>query len=122
MVNRLHQWDAVRLSGNPTRSEEVNSLIRDVKKKEVRKQGKVSSARQALEKSEFDCAIGLLNGFGDNKRKYMVTLLQRICMWCGWSISLGLVAEKRQGYLLLSRGGVRNTTTTGVRLCGIEWI
>ena len=39
--------------GNPTRSKDLNDFIKDVRKKEVRKQGKPSQARRALTESEF---------------------------------------------------------------------
>jgi len=53
MPNKLMPWNALAQEGNPTRSVEVNNFIKAVKKKEVRKQGKASSARRPLEKSEF---------------------------------------------------------------------
>ena len=52
MPNKLMPWNALAQSGNPTRSIEVNNLIKKVKKAEVRKQGKASSARRPLEKTE----------------------------------------------------------------------
>jgi hypothetical protein len=44
MLNCLIPWYAVNGQENPTRSIEVNTLIKKVKKKEVRKQGVVSKA------------------------------------------------------------------------------
>jgi hypothetical protein len=38
MPNRLMQWNAISGQRNPTRSTEVNTLIKKVKKKEVRKE------------------------------------------------------------------------------------
>jgi hypothetical protein len=72
MVNRLHAWNEVALLGNPTRSVDVNDLIKKVKKKEVRKQGKKSSARRGIQKPEFESTVAMLNDFPDMKRKYMV--------------------------------------------------
>jgi hypothetical protein len=40
--NRLMDWSSGRNEGNPTRSIEINNLIKRVKKKEVRKQGVAS--------------------------------------------------------------------------------
>ena len=51
MPNKLIAWDAQLERGNPTRSVEVNELIKLVKKKEVRKQGKQSAARRPMEQS-----------------------------------------------------------------------
>ena len=53
MPNRLAHWDARTSTGNPTKSVEVNNLIKAVKKKEVRKQGIPSQARRPMQLSEF---------------------------------------------------------------------
>ena len=53
MPNRNMTWNNQSNQGNPTRSSELNDLIKIVKKKEVRKQGKASCARRAMEISEF---------------------------------------------------------------------
>ena len=53
MPNKLAGWNVETRSGNPTRSVEINELIKTVKKKEVRKEGKASSARRPMEQSEF---------------------------------------------------------------------
>ena len=75
MPNRLTAWNALIQVGNPTRSVEVNDLIKAVKKAEVRKQGKPSSARRALQKSEFYQLLRILEGFPDFHRKYRVPTL-----------------------------------------------
>ena len=72
MVNRLTAWNEISQVGNPTRSVEVNNLIKRVKKKEVRKQGKKSSARRPLEPAEFVSTLSILNESRDLKKKYMV--------------------------------------------------
>lgn len=48
MPNRLIPWYSGRNEGNPTRSIEINNLIKRVKKKEVRKQGAASQSRRAI--------------------------------------------------------------------------
>ena len=53
MPNRLITWNSSRMEGNPTKSLEVNGLIKRVKKKEVRKQGADSMARRALTEKEY---------------------------------------------------------------------
>jgi hypothetical protein len=53
MPNRLMVWTSGRNEGNPTRSIEVNNLIKRVKKKEVRKQGVASQCRRAITEVEF---------------------------------------------------------------------
>jgi hypothetical protein len=49
----LMPWNAISGQGKPTRSIEVNTLIKKVKKKEVRKQGVASKARCAITHVEF---------------------------------------------------------------------
>ena len=53
MPNRLAHWYVRTKSGNPTKSVTLNDLIKKVKNKEVRKQGKMSYARRLLNISEF---------------------------------------------------------------------
>ena len=67
------QWNVETGTGNPTRSVQVNELIKWVKKLEVRKQGKASSARRAIEAPEFEQTIEILQESEDIKKKYMVT-------------------------------------------------
>ena len=45
MPNKLMKWDAMSNVGNPMKSIKVNDVIQKVMKKEVRKQGKTSTAR-----------------------------------------------------------------------------
>ena len=52
-MNHLIPWNSSRMDGNPTKSLEVNGLVKQVKKKEVRKQGEDSSARKALTEKEY---------------------------------------------------------------------
>jgi len=58
--------------GNPTRSIEVQTLIKDVRLAEVRKQGAPSKARRPLHKSEFEQTIKLLETNHDIQLRYMV--------------------------------------------------
>lgn len=53
MPHRMVVWDDRRRDGNPTRSIQVNNLIKAVKKCEVRQQGVKTSARRPLEYIEF---------------------------------------------------------------------
>jgi hypothetical protein len=72
MPNKLIAWNSISKTGNPTRSIPVNELIKRVKKKEVRKQGKASSARRPLEPAEFEMTLEMCNAFDSITRKYMV--------------------------------------------------
>jgi hypothetical protein len=56
MPNRVACWDEIRKNGNPTRSKEINELIKHVKKKEVRLQGKAPCTKRALTQDEL-CQI-----------------------------------------------------------------
>ena len=59
MPNKLMYWNELANPpiGNPTKSAAVNELIKRVKKKEVRKQGKPSQARKAFTEEEYEFAI-----------------------------------------------------------------
>ena len=50
------------MEGNPTRSVEINNLIKRVKKKEVRKQGVRSQTRHAFTELEFWALHAVLRG------------------------------------------------------------
>jgi hypothetical protein len=53
MPNRLHPWNELAQTGNPTRSNEINDLIKRVKKKEVRNEGVPSQARRPITETEL---------------------------------------------------------------------
>ena len=73
MPNRLVAWNAETKSGNPTRSVPLNDLIKAVKKKEVRKLGKMSQARRAFEETEFTWGIKKLRSSACQAYKYTVS-------------------------------------------------
>lgn len=62
MPNKLMTWNELAYPpvGNPTKSIPVNELIKRVKKKEVRKQGKPSQARKPFLEAEYEEAISKL--------------------------------------------------------------
>ena len=60
MPDKITPWSVWRQDGNPTRSVAVNNLIKLVKKKEVRKQGKKSQARSPFTEKEFEYLMALL--------------------------------------------------------------
>lgn len=70
MPHRLTAWNPIANVGNPTRSAEVNAMVKQCKKREVRKQGKASQARRELEGDEYCCAMNILKAFNDPFRKY----------------------------------------------------
>jgi hypothetical protein len=70
MPNRLMPRNAISRQGNATRSIEVNTLIKKVKKKEVRKQGVSSKARRAVTHDEFRRMQSILREKNDVIRHY----------------------------------------------------
>jgi hypothetical protein len=70
MPNRLMSWNVLNNVGNPTKSIEINDLIKVVKKKEVRKQGKTSTARRPLEHDEYQNVLSYLRGHEDPIKRY----------------------------------------------------
>lgn len=65
-------WNPTMSCGNPTRSVQVNELIKKVKKKEVRRQGAPSQARREMEEAEFLQTNELLNGEQGVKKRFML--------------------------------------------------
>jgi hypothetical protein len=64
-------------SGNPTKSKEVNDLIKEVKKAEVRKIGKESQATRALKTPEFRLSQVILQRHEDFDHRYRYTSMMR---------------------------------------------
>ena len=68
MADGSAQWNTQAQTGNPTMSKAVNRLIAEIKKHEVRKQGKASNAKRDLKRAEFKKTLELLqnsNGFNN---------------------------------------------------------
>jgi hypothetical protein len=64
MPNRLIPWNSTSQEGNPTKSIEVNDLIKRVKKKEVRKQGVAPQSRRSMTEREFRLLHSVLQKYG----------------------------------------------------------
>jgi hypothetical protein len=64
MPNRLGHWQAQAHPpvGNPTKSVEVNDIIKVVKKKEVRGQGRSSNAKRPFTTAEWRKVVDMLDG------------------------------------------------------------
>ena len=60
MSRQMSPCDPVNQFGNPTRSEELNTVISKVKKFEVQKQAVETSAHQPLEYKEYENILGLI--------------------------------------------------------------
>ena len=65
-------WNPQANVGNPTKSVDVNELIKTVKKREVRKLGRPSQARRELEEPEFLQTNQLLNNEDGVKKRFML--------------------------------------------------
>jgi hypothetical protein len=76
-------WNAISGQGNPTRSIEVNTLIKKVREKAVRKQGVVSKARHAVTHVEFRRMQSILREKNDLIRRYGIPsiLKQMMVTW-----------------------------------------
>ena len=55
--------------GNPTRLQDVNALIQQIKKHEVRKTGKKSQARRAFSLEEFLKLLAIVEGITPDEAK-----------------------------------------------------
>ena len=73
MPNKLLAWNKQSRSGNPTRSVIVNNLIKEVKKKEVRKQGKSSNARRLMKMDEYMELVKRLRSKSDLTPKHILS-------------------------------------------------
>ena len=73
--NKNHQWNEVTATGNPTRSQAVNDMIKRVEKFEVRGEGSPSRARRPLKEAEFRAVMTGLKGKDDINSKYGIPAL-----------------------------------------------
>ena len=73
MPNKLISWNALMEVGNPIHSMEINNLIKKVKKAEVQKLGKKSSAWCPLKKAEYHALLRILGEKDDFQRKVRYT-------------------------------------------------
>ncbi|MGL5935859.1 MAG: hypothetical protein ACRCZI_09580 [Cetobacterium sp.] len=79
MADGSAQWNTAAQTGNPTMSKAVNKLIAEIKKHEVRKQGKASNAKRDMKRPEFKKTLQLLyhsNGFTNNYKVPTMLKLQ----------------------------------------------
>ena len=65
MPNRHMQWNNQSNVGNPTRSTQVNELLREMILAETRLQGAPSRARRSTTSNEFSCIQSILKEEGD---------------------------------------------------------
>ena len=65
LPNKHIPWNDISKMGNPTKSIQVNQMIKKVTKFEVRKQGKKSCARRPLKEHKFHSILGQLRSTTD---------------------------------------------------------
>ena len=70
MPNRLSNWNQENVTGNPTKSTNVNDLIKFIKKREVRRLGITSNAKRPLTMMEFRKALSMLESHADFEHRY----------------------------------------------------
>jgi hypothetical protein len=77
MPNRLMAWNELSKVGNPTRSRQLNDLIKYIKKKETRKMGATPKARRSITATEYRAVIKILKSSddGDITKKYGIPAL-----------------------------------------------
>ena len=75
MPNKRMTWNEITNQGNPTRSAKVNDLIKAVRKKEVRGQGKESSEDRPFELIEIQFIFVVLHSNTDFERRYLHSTL-----------------------------------------------
>ena len=75
MPHKLIGWNIEAGTGSPTKSIEVNDVVKKVQKMEVRKQGKSSQARRPLTIDEFKYTMQKLKSKEEGMKKYAVPAL-----------------------------------------------
>ena len=68
-------WNFELGRGNPTRSTDINDLIKAVVKKETREEGKESQARRPFEQEEFVQVVSLCSEFRNPNIRYGIPAL-----------------------------------------------
>jgi hypothetical protein len=78
MPNKRMGWNEVTQAGNPTKSSEIIDRIKKVKKEEVRKTGKKSSARRPLEHREFKQSLAILERDPDPIKRFLAPCVNKV--------------------------------------------
>jgi len=71
MPNEIATWNSLAKVGNPTRSKNVNELIRCIKKQECCKQGKSSQAQHDVAPAEYKQVIELTEADVNQPNHYL---------------------------------------------------
>jgi hypothetical protein len=78
MPHRTAAWNIQSATGNPTKSKEVNELIKYIKTKEVRKTGQESSAKRAITQTEFCTALTILSSENSFQLRYRISTMMKL--------------------------------------------
>ena len=70
MPNNMATWNYLSNSGNPTKSKQVNNIIKHVKQQETRKKGKDTCTKRALTEAEFRAILLFFQSQHDFQNKY----------------------------------------------------
>ena len=71
-------WNSRLEAGNPTMSKAVNRVIKEIKKAEVRKQGKESNAKRDMKRAEFKKTLELLIQARGFSNQYKTTAMLKL--------------------------------------------
>jgi hypothetical protein len=77
MPHKNMHWNVESEHGNPTKSLVVNDLLKQIKKAEVRKQGKASNAKRDMKRQEFRKTLRMLERQTDFHRRYKATCMAK---------------------------------------------
>jgi hypothetical protein len=69
--NQHQPWNTISNTGNPTKSKEIHSLLKAVKRKEVRGLGAPSRSDRAFTLEEYEQCLRIMNAFDDEKKRYL---------------------------------------------------
>jgi hypothetical protein len=78
MPHKNMHWNVSTEMGNPTKSVAVNDLMKQVRKMEVRKQGKKSNAKRDLKRQEFRQTLRMLERETDFHRRHKVPCMAKL--------------------------------------------
>lgn len=78
MADGSAQWNSQAQSGNPTMSKAVNKLLAEIKKHEVRKQGKKSNAKRDMKRAEFKKTLMLLQNVNGFVNQYKIPTMLKL--------------------------------------------
>lgn len=107
-------WDPVAMQGNPTRSDDVNKLIKRVKRFEVRREGAESKARRSFEFDEFMNVLTLVRSLHSRSDEQLMVSSVLTLQW-------HIVARIDDMMKLQFNNFTHNTQYPSTILCQMRW-